>query len=92
MFCFGILSWKENRASIQVNMLYLNPNKFSDSTAELVNHLKHQLMIVIVNGIKELAQFFLRQIPYNFSETFVSFCLVFSFSGSSFFSVTVYLG
>ena len=66
-----IFSRKENSASTEVYMLYLNPNKFADSTTELINYLKHQLMIVIVNTVEEILKFIKCQITDDLAKTFI---------------------
>jgi len=35
-------------------MLDLNPNKFTNSAAEFIDHLEHQFVVIIVNTIEEL--------------------------------------
>ena len=51
-----VLGRKVNSASAEVQMLNLNPDEFTYPTAKFVNYLKHQLMIIVVNTIKELAK------------------------------------
>ena len=61
-------------------MLHLNHSELTNPTAQLINGLKHQLVAVIVNGIKKLLKLVHCQIPYDLAKP-----LVFSgvFAGSS---------
>jgi hypothetical protein len=71
MFGLGILSRKENRASTEVSMLDLNPDEFSNTTSELVDHFKHQLVIVVVDTVEKLLQLLDGEIADYLSEAFV---------------------
>lgn len=71
MFGLSIFGRKENSASTKVYMLYLNLYEFADATTELVNYLKHQLMIVIVNTVEEILKFIKGQIADDLAKTFV---------------------
>lgn len=62
---------KENSASTRVYVLYLNPDKFSDTTAKFINYFKHQLMIIIVNIVEEILELINGQVADNLAETFI---------------------
>ncbi len=73
MLGLGVLSRKEDSAPAEVYVLYLDPDKFADSTSEFINHLKHQLVIVIIYTIEKTLQFISGHIANNLAKTFVSF-------------------
>lgn len=73
MFGLSILCGEKNCASTEVQMLYLNPDKLADSTAEFIDDLKHQLMIVIVNTIEEILELINGQIADDLAEAFIFF-------------------
>ena len=50
----GVLLWEEDRASREIEMLELNADELSDPAAQLVDHLHHQLVLVVVNAVEEL--------------------------------------
>lgn len=52
-------------------MLDLNSYELAYPTAKLIDDLKHQLMVVVVNTVEELLELVDRQIPYDLSEAFV---------------------
>lgn len=54
MFCFCVLSRKEDRVSVEVQMLNLDFGKLTNPAAQLINGLKHQFVAVIVNSVEEL--------------------------------------
>jgi len=73
MSCFCILRRKEDCAATEVYMLYLNPHEFADSTAEFINHLKHQFMSVIVNTVEEILEFVNCEVADDLAKTFIPF-------------------
>jgi hypothetical protein len=52
-------------------MLDLNLYKLADSAAEFVDNFKHQLVIVVVDVVKELPKFIDGEIADHLSEAFV---------------------
>ena len=73
MFCFGILGRKENRASIEVEMLDLNFDKLSYPAAKLVDYLEHQLVAVIVDTVEKTLKLIKRHVPDDLTKTFIPF-------------------
>ena len=71
MFSLGILGRKENSASTEVHVLYLDPHKFTDATAEFINYFKHQFVFVIVNTVEKTLELIDGQITDDLAETFV---------------------
>ena len=71
MFCFCIFGWKENGASTEVDVLYLDFDKFTNTTTKLINHLNHQLVAVIVNTVEKNLVFIDREITDNFTKAFI---------------------
>ena len=80
MFGFGMFCREKHCASAEVDVFYLDFYKFSNSAAELVNHLKHQLMTVIVNTVEKTLEFINCEIANDLAEAFMSLCFAFSFS------------
>jgi len=66
-----ILRRKEDSPSTKVYVLYLNPEKFSDTTAKFINYFKHQLMIIIVNTVEEILKLINGQVADDLDETFI---------------------
>ena len=54
-------------------MLYRDRDKFADSTSEFINHLKHQLVVVVVNAVEEVLEFVNGHISDDLSKTFIRF-------------------
>lgn len=73
MFCLCILSGKENCASTEVYVLYLGPYELADATAEFVNDLKHQFVVVTVDTVEKTLEFINGQISDDLAETFIRF-------------------
>ena len=73
MFRLCIFCRKENRASTEIHMFNLNPYEFADATTELINNLKHQLVVVIVNTVEKALELIDGQIPDDLTETFIPF-------------------
>lgn len=71
MFCFGILGREENRASTKVYVLYLDPYKFPDTTAEFINQLKQQLVVVIVDAVEEILKLVNGHVAVYLAKTFI---------------------
>jgi len=71
MFCFCIVGWEKYCASAKVQMLDLDPHKFSNPATEFVDYLKHKFMKVIVNAIEELLEFINCQITYGLPKILV---------------------
>jgi len=68
----GIFCRKEDSASTEVYVLDLDPDKFTDSTTEFVDHLKHQFVIVVVNAIEETLQLISGHVANDLAEAFIS--------------------
>ena len=52
-------------------MLDLNPDKLTDATAEFIDHLKHELVMIMINTVKEISKLLERQVSYDFSKAFI---------------------
>ena len=80
MFCFCVFSWNENCVPVEVEMLDLNLGKLTYPAAQLVNCLKHELVAIVVNSLKELLKLVESQVSYDLTKP-----LVFSgtFAGSA---------
>jgi hypothetical protein len=79
MFGLCIFSRNENSASIEIHMLYLNPYKLSYPAAKLVNNLQHQLVLVVVDAVKQMLQLLDREVTDYFAEAFISSAALTSF-------------
>ena len=71
MFCFCVLSRKKDSVSVEVEMLNLDFGKLTNPATQLINGLKHELVVVIVNSVEELLEFIHCQIPYDFAKPLV---------------------
>ena len=54
MLGFGILRREKDRTPWKIHVFYLNFHKLTDPTTQLIYNMKHQLVFVIINRIKEL--------------------------------------
>ena len=68
---FCVLSRKEDRASAEVQVLQLNPHKFSNTAAKLIDNPEHQLMPVVLNAIEKSLPFLKSQITNRLAKSFV---------------------
>lgn len=71
MFGFGVFCWNENLRSIEVDVFNLDAYKLADTAAQLKDNLKHQLVFIIVDTVKEEAKLFVGQISDYFSKSFI---------------------
>lgn len=71
MVSLGVIRREEYGATIEVHMFVLNANELTDTAAELIDGLEHELVPVIVNAVKELGQFVDGEIPNDLAESFV---------------------
>jgi len=68
---FGIFRRKEKGAAIKVDMSNLNFDKLADPTAQLINNLKHQFVLIVVNGIKKKFEFIEGEVANYFSKPLI---------------------
>lgn len=68
---FGVVRRYEYAAPVEIQMLELDPHKFPDTTAQVVDNPKHELVPVVLHAIEEFLPFIKSQIPYGFPKTLV---------------------
>ena len=49
----------------------LDAHELTHPAAQFVDHLEHQLVVVVVDGVEELPQFLDGEVSYDLAESFI---------------------
>ena len=62
---------KEHRGPAEVQVLELDSDELPDSAAQLVGHLHHQLVLLVVNAVEELLKLLVGQISNRLPKSLI---------------------
>lgn len=69
----GVLGWEKNTVPTEIQVLELNPHKFTDPATEVIHHPENEFVPVVVHGVLEFLPFVHGQISDDLAEPLIAF-------------------